>query len=104
LSQPAGIEEDLGRIQLATHGTASQTSTQETAGSCASCAATGGCRSAGLAVFALLPAEGLPVPRFFFAWDASVILCIGLIYWMIYHSADHIGSAPPIRTKGKRLF
>lgn len=58
----------------------------------------------GLVVFALLPAEGLPVPRFFFAWDASVILYIGLIYWMIYHSAaDHIRQRSADQDEGQEL-
>jgi hypothetical protein len=55
------------------------------------------CSVVGLAVFALLPAEGLSVPHFFFA--------IGLIYRMIYARPQITsGSAPPIRTKAKSLF
>jgi len=52
----------------------------------------------------LLPAEGLPVPRFLFAWDASVILYIGLIYWMIYHSAaGHIRQRSADQDEGQEL-
>jgi uncharacterized membrane protein len=62
------------------------------------------CSMVGLVVFALLPAEGLPVPRFFFAWDASMILYIGLIYWMIYHSAaDHIRQRSADQDEGQEL-
>ena len=46
------------------------------------------CTVVGIAVFfVLLPVAGLPVPPFFFAWDAGVILYLILIYWMIYQSA-----------------
>jgi uncharacterized membrane protein len=49
------------------------------------------CAAAGFVVFALLPAQGLPVPRFFFAWDAGVIFYVCAIYRMIYGAAaDHI--------------
>jgi len=63
------------------------------------------CSVVGLVVFALLPAEGLPVPRFLFAWDASVILYIGLIiYWMIYHSAaGHIRQRSADQDEGQEL-
>jgi uncharacterized membrane protein len=64
----------------------------------------GSCAAVGFAVFAVLPAEGLPVPRFFFAWDAGVILYLGLIYWMIYRSsADHIRQQSALQDEGRRL-
>lgn len=54
------------------------------------------CSVVGLAVFALLPAEGLSVPRFFFA--------IGLIYRMIYRSAaDHIRQRSADQDEGQEL-
>jgi len=62
------------------------------------------CSVVGLSVFAILPAEGLPVRRFFFAWDASVILYIGLIYRMIYRSAaDHIRQRSADQDEGQEL-
>jgi uncharacterized membrane protein len=54
------------------------------------------CSVVGLAVFALLPVEGLSVPRFFFA--------IGLIYRMIYRSAaDHIRQRSADQDEGQEL-
>jgi uncharacterized membrane protein len=62
------------------------------------------CAAAGLVVYALLPVEGLPVPRFFFAWDAAVILYIGLIYWMIYHTpADRMRQRAAAQDEGQEL-
>ena len=63
------------------------------------------CAALGVAVFfALLPIEGLPVPPFFFAWDAGVILYLILIYWMIYHSAaDRIRRQSALQDEGRRL-
>ena len=62
------------------------------------------CAAVGFVVFGLLPAEGLPVPRFFFAWDAGVILYLSLAYWMIYHSvADHIRQRAAAQDEGQEL-
>ena len=40
----------------------------------------------GLLVFLLLPKDGLPVPRGFFAWDVGVIVFLALVYRMVSHS------------------
>jgi uncharacterized membrane protein len=40
----------------------------------------------GLLVFLLLPKDGLPVPRFFFAWDFGVFCFLASVLWMVLHS------------------
>lgn len=59
---------------------------------------------AGLVVFFVLPADGLPVPRGFFSWDAAVITYLGLVYWMVYHSSpDSIKAQSAQQDEGRYL-
>ena len=62
------------------------------------------CAGVGTAVFFALPPEGLPVPRFFFGWDAGVILYLVSIYRMIYGSeTDSIRRQSALQDEGRYL-
>jgi uncharacterized membrane protein len=58
----------------------------------------------GTAVFFLLPKEGLPVPRIFFAWDAGVLSFLASVYWMLAHSnAQSIRRQSAKQDEGRNL-
>src|SRR5262245_22117942 len=58
----------------------------------------------GLLVFLLLPKDGLPVPRFFFAWDFGVICFLTSVYWMVSHSdAAMIRQQSAMQDEGRKL-
>jgi uncharacterized membrane protein len=58
----------------------------------------------GLLVFLLLPKDGLPVPRGFFAWDVGVICFLASVYWMVSHSdAAMIRRQSAMQDEGRNL-
>ncbi|HKA99886.1 MAG TPA: DUF1345 domain-containing protein [Methyloceanibacter sp.] len=58
----------------------------------------------GLLVFLLLPKDGLPVPRGFFAWDVGVICFLASVYWMVSHSdAAIIRQQSAMQDEGRNL-
>ena len=58
----------------------------------------------GLLVFLLLPKDGLPVPRGFFAWDVGVICFLASVYWMVWHSdAASIRQQSAMQDEGRNL-
>jgi uncharacterized membrane protein len=58
----------------------------------------------GLLVYLLLPKEGLPVPRGFFAWDVGVICFLASVYWMVSHSdAALIRRQSAMQDEGRNL-
>ena len=58
----------------------------------------------GLLVLLLLPKDGLPVPRGFFAWDIGVTCFLVSVYWMVSHSdADLIRWQSARQDEGRNL-
>jgi uncharacterized membrane protein len=58
----------------------------------------------GLLVFLLLPKDGLPVPRGFFAWDVGVACFLVSVYWMVWHSdAAMIRRQSAMQDEGRNL-
>jgi uncharacterized membrane protein len=58
----------------------------------------------GLLVLLLLPKDGLPVPRGFFAWDVGVTCFLVAVYWMVSHSdAALIRRQSAMQDEGRNL-
>jgi uncharacterized membrane protein len=58
----------------------------------------------GVLVFLLLPDDGLPMPRAFFAWDVGVICFLASVYWMVSRSdAALIRQQSAMQDEGRNL-